>query len=413
MREINKQFLRMINKMITGDNQKEQLFDNADWGELFKLAHNNNMESILFDVALSQGNMPDDIKLQWNKFRMLTLLKEKKKLFALGRVLEKAKEKDVDFTIFKGSVLANLYPVYALRTSSDSDILVSRERETEAVSVFEECGYVLDKEHTKDNVYVYYNEEFGHTVELHFSLYEDYEGSKIELLKNMQLDKKEKRLNIKACDINVHTLGFEEHLIYQLFHIIKHFTIEGVGIRYLSDITLYINRYYEYIDFEDFWNKMQELGYTVFCEKFFAICVDLLGMNDKVFENHKCDLEEKDYQLLLEDMICGGNIDEQRDASWQILGIMTPYLVGDEKVSKSKTLRKLQVLFPSAKNLPDEFAYAKKCKILLPIAWIHKGIRYVLRSKKHTNDWYTPNQKLSAAEYRLALVKDTGLTGDK
>lgn len=413
MREINKQFLRMINKMVMGNYQKEQMFDNADWGELFKIAHDSNMESILFDVAQSQGNMDDNIKSEWNRFRMLTLLKEKKKLFALNNILEKAKEKDVDFTIFKGCVLADLYPVYALRTSSDTDILVDRACEEKAVSIFDECGYKLDLDHTKDNVYVYYNEQFGHTVELHFSLYEDYEGRKIELLKNMELDKKEKRVNIKACDMDICTLGYEEHLIYQLFHIIKHFTIEGVGIRYLSDITLYINRYCSEIDFEDFWAKIKELGYTVFCEKFFAICVDMLGMTDKVFSCHKCELKFEDYQLLLEDMMCGGNIDDSREASWQILGIMTPYLVGDEKVSKSKALRKLQVLFPSSDKLPQEFAYAKKHKILLPIAWVHKGVRYILRRKKHTNDWYTPNQKLSVAEYRLALVKDTGLTGDK
>lgn len=413
MREIDRKFLRIIDKMITGDLQKEDLLRDTDWGEMFALAHNNNMESILFDAANSQNGMSDELREQWSRYRMLTLISEKQKLFSLQRILDKAKEKNIELTVFKGCVLADLYPLYALRTSSDTDILVDREDEEKAVSIFTECGYELDEEHSKGNVYVFYNPQYKHMVELHFCLYEDYEGSKIEMLKKMQLDKKESRVKLNVCGMEVTTLGYEEHLIYQLFHIIKHFTVEGVGIRYLTDITLYINRYYDKIDFKDFWNKMKKLGYSVFCEKFFAICVDNFSMDKRVFEHHRCELKEQDYILLLEDLLCKGNIDKDREASWQILGIMTPYLVGNEKVSDNKFIRKMQVLFPSADNLPDEFAYAKRHKWLLPAAWIHKCVRYVIRRTKHADAWYTPNQKLSAAEYRLALVRDTGLTGEK
>ncbi|MBQ5734889.1 MAG: hypothetical protein IIV51_05855 [Lachnospiraceae bacterium] len=114
MRENDRQFLRMIDKMITGDLQQEDLFRDTNWGEMFTLAYNNSMESLLFDVADSQRGMDNELRAQWSRFRMLTLISEKQKLFSLQLVLDKAKEKNIEFTIFKGCILADLYPVYAL-----------------------------------------------------------------------------------------------------------------------------------------------------------------------------------------------------------------------------------------------------------------------------------------------------------
>ena len=87
-------------------------------------------------------------------------------------------------------------------------------------------------------------------------------------------------VELTACGIDVVTLGFTEHLIFQMFHIIKHFVVQGVGFRYFMDITLYINHYIKELDLQRFWNSMEELGYDKFCDVFFWCCNQCLGMTE-------------------------------------------------------------------------------------------------------------------------------------
>ncbi|MBQ1193141.1 MAG: hypothetical protein IIX45_03370, partial [Lachnospiraceae bacterium] len=66
-------------------------------------------------------------------------------------------------------------------------------------------------------------------------------------------------------------------------------------------------------------------------------------------------------------------------------------------------------IFPKADDLPDELAYAKKNKILLPIAWIHKIINYLKKYHQNKSTWYSAGEKLDVAAHRLKLMKDMGL----
>ena len=70
-------------------------------------------------------------------------------------------------------------------------------------------------------------------------------------------------------------------------------------------------------------------------------------------------------------------------------------------------------MFPSSKVLPEEYAYAKKVRILLPIAWVHKGINFLKKRSKSKEDWYSASEKLEIAEHRLKLMKQQNLAVDK
>ena len=100
---------------------------------------------------------------------------------------------------------------------------------------------------------------------------------------------------------------------------------------------------------------------------------------------------------------------EDKTAGWQIMGMMTPYFTGQRRTGNSSFKRKLEVIFPKANDLPDEYAYAKKVKILLPIAWVHKMINYLIKYRKNKKTWYSASEKLDVAEHRLKLMKDMDL----
>jgi len=224
----------------------------------------------------------------------------------------------------------------------------------------------------------------------------------------MNLTKEDSLIKINACGMEVTTLGYEQHFIFQMFHIIKHFSLQGVSIRYLVDVTLYLNRYEEYINFEKFWVKMEILSYAKFCENFFNICVQYLKMSPKILQGRKIRVSE-DTEKFMMDLINVGSIFDEKNAGWQILGIITPYFIGEQDIPKSKFKRQIKILFPASKDLPNEYAYARKLKILLPIAWIHKCVYFLIKRHKHKGDWYDAKEKLTVAEHRLSLMRSLGL----
>jgi hypothetical protein len=389
-----------------------------DWEYIFKIATRNNVLMIMYPgVAKRKDNyhIPSSILDNWDHITKRNIFLELNKYMAIRRMLPKAEEAGIKLVLFKGIILANLYPQYALRNTFDTDIFVYERDREKMVKLLEDLGYKKNLQHSKEMVPVYISEEMHHVIELHFSLYEDYKGRKIDIINKMDLVREESLIELDICGLNIVTLGYEQHLIYQMFHIIKHFSMEAVGIRYLTDITLYINAYRKYIDFSDFWKKMEELGFSKFCYVYFKLCIQYFDMNADIIEGID-NIDDSGKEELLLDIISRGLLFESKTASWQILGIMTPYLVGEESIPKSKIRRKIKVLFPSRKALPDKLSYAKKYCFLLPIAWIHKMIDFVIRYKKFNkdnHDWYNANQKLTTAEYRLNLMDILGLVKEE
>lgn len=215
-------------------------------------------------------------------------------------------------------------------------------------------------------------------------------------------------VTIPVCGFEVTTLGYENHLIFQIFHIVKHFSLEGVGVKYLADLTLYVSRYEKEIDLEHFWQCMDQLGYTKFAYALFVICVEFLGMESTILKYREVDYGEE-IAAFFQDLLCVGKVYDNKTADWQILGMMTPYFTGKRTTSDKKWKRKLEVIFPKADDLPSEYEYAKKVKLFLPIAWIHKIVNYLLKYHKNKEEWYNAQEKLDVAEHRLKLMKDMGL----
>lgn len=411
-------FLSILNEGLYGVEGKDLDVQNVDWNYIYKTAVTNNLAGILYSAVVRRKDVDKtsaSLLEKWKNETFKSTFVESKKYFAIRSILSEAKKEGIKLVFFKGCILADLYPQYVLRNSSDTDIFVYERDKEKAAKLLERLGYIKNEEHSKEQVLVYCKDELYHIIELHYCLWEDYQGKKIDTMSEMGLQKEESLIEIEACGVRLFTLGYEEHLIYQMFHIIKHFATEAVGLRYLVDITLYYNRYREHIDIESFWDKMYQLGYDKFCYTFFELCIQYLGMKDDILNGIKL-VDENSKEKLLLDMINRGLLFEDKTASWQILGIMTPYLVGEETVPDSKLKRKLKVLFPSRKALPDKFAYARRHGILLPIAWLHKMIDFIIRYNKYSkinNDWYGANQKLITAEYRLNLMKSLGLVENK
>ncbi|WP_155829636.1 nucleotidyltransferase domain-containing protein [Butyrivibrio sp. XPD2002] len=412
-KDINDLFMLCRERLYEGEVQNiDSTEPPLDMNTLPEIIIDNSLSAFLYKPLKKYNDavhvMDEKDIASLGRITQLGMIRELKKNQAIRIISKEAENRGINFVFFKGILVADLYPQYAERTSSDSDILVTDEEKDAAEKLLCDYGYEKDEEHSKEQVQVYTNSKYDHTVELHTRLWEDYEGPRIESLKRMKLSCPETNIRTTACGIEVNTLGYEKHLVFQLFHIIKHFSLNGIGIRYLIDITLFVNKYFNEIDFDVFWKHMDELGYTKFVDAFFRICITELKMNDKVFDNHKASFDYSVEDLKI-DLLKVGNIND-KEAGWQIMGAMEAYFTGEADAPKSKLSRQLSMMFPSAKAMPKTYEYARKYPILLPFAWIHRDIKYLIRKSTQKDEMYSVTEKIEVGEKRLRLIEELGLT---
>ncbi len=402
-------WLTIIGKAVNG--KKLDNIDRINWNEFFNICLNNNVTSFVYSAINNSENrncVPETVLEQWRLSAQYSMKRQVMAYMQLRKVVSALKNQTIVF--FKGIVLANLYPNYLERSSCDSDIWVPEEQYSKTEQVLFDLGYVKDEENSKPEVGVYSQSKSGHTIELHKRLWEDYKGKKIDILSNMELTKKESLIEMDACGLHITTLGYTEHLIYQMFHIIKHFSLQGIGIKYLADISVFINKYEKQIDWLRFWNSMDELGYTKFCNNFFDACTKYFDMHSVSQKKTRgeWELSESEFWNFVDDLFRKGVIDDG-SANWQIYGAMTPYFTGEYNAPKEGWKKKLLILFPSRKSLPNNYGYAKKCPLLLPVAWVHRIILFGIHRIQNRGNSYNATQKMNVTQYRLQMMESMGL----
>lgn len=320
----------------------------------------------------------------------------------LERVLLAAGKRQIKMVCFKGHVLAQTYPEWKTRISGDSDIFVYEQDREKAEQFLEELGYQKDRKNSKNMVPVYVNRARQHVIELHFSLWEDYEGTQMEKLQSMRLTEEENliQIQIQIGKAVAWTLNPASHLIFQMFHIIKHFVVQGVGTKYLFDIAYFVNAHKESIDVEYFWHCMEQLHYSDFCVCWFLLCVQCLNMDDSILRGRALDDLEQKKERLLDDLM---EFSEKKELDYKVITLMSPYLEGKERASGGSFQRKLALIFPKPDTLQDDFAYAKKHPMLLPFAWVHKWCRFIVNRLRGKSGGAT--EKLSEADRRIAMMQ--------
>lgn len=380
-----------------------------EWITLYKRIGKNTLMCFLYDTVneyLNRTNTQIDVYDEWTNYSKAYQIREIQKYIQMRKIINAARKENIELIFFKGAVIADLYPNYLQRNSSDSDIWVSDKQCEAAKQLFINLGYWRNEEHSKPGVDVFVNDTFGHVVELHTRLWEDYTGKRIDILAKENLTDPATFINMNVCGVECRTLGFTEHFIFQMFHIIKHFSLQGVGLRYLVDTVYFVNKYSNEIDWNRFKKCMDNMGYRKFCDYFFTLGIDYLGMDKNFGYGEIPKIDEKILWEFVNDLTRIGSLDDSDSMNWQIFGAMTPYFTGESSAPKNG---KLSYIFPGRESLPNNYAYAKKLPILLPVAWIHRFILFGVNRFSDRENTYNATEKLQVTEYRLRMLDNMGL----
>ena len=283
----------------------------------------------------------------------------------------------IECCLLKGEVLSELYSDPSLRISSDTDILIdiNKVSEQQVCKAMEKEGFET-KHRPGTSHHAMCTHPVGGLVEFHLSLYDElFEDV---WFNNMTVNEEPFRDFVTSGGHTYKTLGITDGAIFVSMHLIKHFLSEGVGVRQLMDTLLYLHHYKADINWDRYKNLMQELKF----EKFISLCCHI-GEKYLMFESGEFDhLKTGDFdefaaEKLFEDMEAGGKFghdDEWRKDFYKKYTQLrfSRYKTGDyDEYMKNWIHEKwYKRLFPPAKAIWNRYTYLKKCKLLLPVAWV-------------------------------------------
>lgn len=402
------QFIQLQKYAVDGK-RPEISYDDCDWGTLIALGRMNKCGGLLNNAVNKE---PDFFKIEkpimdnWNSVSKKEFFDSYNKFSEFKKVVSCFQEEGIKAVVLKGYVLAALYPDLFSRYSSDLDIkLLPEDKDKVHDVLIGGLGFSYNEADSKNNVKLY--SKNGLKIEAHYTLWEDYHGDNIDILIKEKLDDEDTLIQVQVTDdVTVWTLGTTEHLILQMFHIIKHYIVEGIESRYLIDIALFVNRYKDSIDFQRFFRVFKEMHFENFCAVYFTKCIEYFGMDESVLAPEDRAYPE-DEMAFLSDIVFVGKRDLSDKSSYSLLGILSPYVNGKKDAGGKKESRMLQALFPSVKDIDDKYSYCKKYHFLLPIAWVHRAFRTIYFKLTKGNKVYGVKDKIAGSEYRIKMMKNS------
>lgn len=290
-------------------------------------------------------------------------------------LMEQLSSKGLHPAVLKGIVCRSLYPEPEQRPSTDEDILIPAaeyERYHEALIA---CGLPpVDPDRPADGEaeITYGDPARDLFIELHLSLFSRDDpacGACNDPLEGA-LDR---LVPFQVYGQTLSTFAPTDHLLFLLCHAYKHVLYGGVGIRQICDLCLFAREYAGEIDWQQLRSACVRLQILTLATAFFLIGERYLSIpRPPAFADGEPDLNP-----LLEDCLSGGVYgveDPDRQRSSRIT--LDAVAAGREGRAQRGVWNSI---FPGKAYLQNNFPYARKYPVLLPLAWAHRLWNYASR----------------------------------
>ena len=322
--------------------------------------------------------------------------------------------------LIKGYAVADCYAAPDCRMSGDTDLLIEPKNEKRACAFMKANGFAVERRWTNGHHDVCRHPQLG-CVELHVMLYDEI----VEDVWFGRMDGREfvseSAIEVATQDGSYRTLGYTDHMIFLMLHLIKHFILTGMSLRMMLDVALFFSHHAERIDSARFWKTMESLKYGTIAQSILWAMVCYCGIDQTSLPGLCGDCPES-VEMILDDLESGGwlgKIDEKaREEGWyeynrqllmrnrskaQYLLFMLHWKIGAY----------LKALFPSRKTLAIRYPCVQKSVIVIPFAWVHRLIFRGSRAVKKgalTTYIITDEKKIgTSAQERVQMFKNLGM----
>ena len=404
MKKTNLEFLSLLKSSLKNEKYDGEKIDFEDLVYIYKMSEIHHVVPMIYNAAYNEDFFKEcdaNFQAMFKSSAFRYIFSQIQRTNHFLEVYKKLSEKNIKILVFKGIIFRNMYNNPDDRISSDEDILIKKEDYEKVKEFFLSEGFeFIDK----GEECAYFSKSTGLCIEVSTSLF-SHESKAYGHLNKLFEDVFEKSIKINIDKIDILTLSHEQHLIYIVFHNMKHFLTGGFGIRQVADFSKYIETYGEYINWEKFWSDLKDLNYDTFALNLIEISLKYLGFNDDkiTYPDNITSFDElknsqKYYinsESLINDILDAG-VFGASTKDRKHTALMTLDAVEDKKKSN-----RLKAVFPNVNYLKDNYTYLQKYPILLPVAWGQRILSYL---KKNKTSSYINTMELG--KQRIELLKE-------
>lgn len=406
MQKVNLQFLDLLKASLKDQVYEGEQIDFNDLIYIYKLSEIHHVVPMIYNAVYSQDffqKQDDGFKAMFKSMAFKLIFSQIQRTSRFLELYKKLREENIKFLVFKGIIFRNMYNNPDDRMSADEDIVVCAEDYDRVKEILTGEGLeFIDK----GEECAYFCSNTGLCIEASKSLFSE-DSKAYGHLNDLFDDIFEKSIEIDVDGVAISTLSHQQHLIYIVFHNMKHFLTGGFGIRQVADFFKYIETYGEFIDWKEFWSDLKELNYDTFALNLIDISLKYLGFDDsKVVypgEHYRFeDLKKSDKYYINSDAL----ISDILDAG--VFGASTmdrkhTALMTLDAVEDNSSGNRLKAVFPSVDYLKGRYTYLQKYPVLLPVAWIQRIFSYM---KKNEDNSISYINTMELGKQRIALLKE-------
>lgn len=335
------------------------------WKSLARLAKIHAVTGIIGHTISSAEGVPAEVAEAFRK-KAFSTVRVSSAHIALGEaILTKLAESGISCIPFKGAVIRNLYPVPELRTFSDIDILVSEADFEKAHSLLIKNGF----EHTDGQVGVRGYKKDGFHFEIHSTLAGDMES----------ISRGEEAFfgSVQDHITSEHSLEPEYHLAYCLWHLTKHLSSCGAGVRMFMDIAALCNAR-EY-DWEKVMEYLKELGITKAAKSIFFLCGRWFGT--EVPSSLAFEADEATIDAMEQYVITAGTFGYNARSTG---ASRLRNSAAEKDAAKAKRGIVREMFFPSAEYMAKLYPWYSGRKLFTPFMWVYRWFHLLFTRRKNS-----------------------------
>lgn len=367
MKREQKQLLKLLKYAVQGKRIAD-IDKNIKWEKILAEAEAHKIKGLLYTTINQEehiAHIPKEAWEEWKKETFITGVRQIKHVKQIGIILQEFEKERIPSIVLKGLVVRELYPRPELRSMCDADVLVYPKDLEKVEDIMMRKGYRIFSQSPIHTVYVHPQHL---PVEIHWTLKHDsFFG---------QIESDEKQLWRRATPVKVGqgnslSLGIEDLTMHLCEHMATHLSVGGFGIRQVADLALLVEK------------KGDQINWDIFCEqvrqwKLEKFVLTIFQVSQKVFDtkiptqvNRLANLPHLTAQMMLEDIMAAG-VHGKREAITVLGNELAKDLTTNKKGKENNViLNFLKFIFPPIDKLPKKYEYAKRYKILVPIAWSH------------------------------------------
>lgn len=345
--------------------QTEQQED-VNWGALFNLSIAHQVSAIVYKQC--KTFIPKEFERKFKLDYSAALFYYENRVRDVSAIKSAFDNAGIPFFTIKGLDVAGYYPVAALRTMGDCDIVVNKEDTEKAISLLRTLGFV-ESEEDYPNAWTCHKD--GRSYELHDVLVTELEYKKdsqisyfnnfAEYFKNGQLDR-------------------SFNFIFLLSHLRKHFSNVGAGIRMFADIAV-IAKNDPGLEWDKIEQKLKELELDAFAHACYSIIEKWFDVTVPVDFARLSDADMKIiFDKVMDNGIFGYADAENRHGYDRNSFVMSKFPIWIKRIGIF--FKRTFLNYNELKVYPG-CEYLNGRPYLLPVAWIHRFV--ILLKHKDTS----------------------------